>query len=270
MNLLRANAFLAIAAAALAVPTWLTIQGDLENFVDTAQVPKLFEGFTADNVAAVALGKPKDPQPEVAQQPGADPDQKAPIQYDQIQFQRTDKGFVLGQAMGEKFGAPVNSQMLDLQVWKHLSSIQADRETLVQENATEQQLADYGLDPLHAFVIKAFNAQQQVIAELLVGKDPNVGAQGTDTVRGVYVRSRTRPARLPLFARRASRCGPPRLRLWARALRGRSKSRALCNASATCRRRTTCGRSLAHNSRSTVSTRRRSRFRLSTRRTART
>jgi hypothetical protein len=188
MNLTKANAILAIAAAALAVPTWLTIQGDLENFVDTAQVPKLFEGFTADNVAAVALGKPKDPQPEVAQQPGADPDQKPPIQYDQIQFQRTDKGFVLGQMMGEKFGAPVNPQMLELQVWKHLSSIPADRETLVQENASEQQLADYGLDPLHAFVIKAFNAQQQVIAELLVGKDTNVGAQGTDTVRGVYVR----------------------------------------------------------------------------------
>ena len=177
MNLTKANAILAIAAAVLAVPTWLTIQGDLENFVDTAQVPKLFEGFTADNVAAVALGKPKDQQPEVAQQPGADPDQKPPIQYDQIQFQRTDKGFVLGQMMGEKFGAPVNPQMLELQVWKHLSSIPADRETLVQENASEQQLADYGLDPLHAFVIKAFNAQQQVIAELLVGKDTNVGAQ---------------------------------------------------------------------------------------------
>ncbi len=188
MNLNRSNAILAIAALALSVPTWLTLRGDLEAFVDVTQVPKLFEGFTADNVAAVALGKPKDPQPEVAPQPGADPNQKPPIQYDQIQFQRTDKGFVLGQAMGEKFGAPVHPQMLELQVWKHLASIPADREALVQENATEEQLVEYGLDAAHAFVIKAYNAQQQVVAELLVGKDTSIGAQGTETVRGVYVR----------------------------------------------------------------------------------
>lgn len=188
MNLNRSNAVLAVAALALAVPTWLTMKGDLESFVDMAQVPKMFEGFTADNVAAVALGKPKDPQPDVAPQPGADPNQKPPVQYDQIQFQRTDKGFVLGQAMGEKFGAPVNPQMLELQVWKHLASIPADRETFVQENATEEQLVEYGLDPAHAFVVKAFNSQQQVIAELLVGKDTSIGAQGAETVRGVYVR----------------------------------------------------------------------------------
>lgn len=188
MNLNRSNAILAVAALALAVPTWLTMRGELESFVDMAQVPKMFEGFTADNVAAVALGKPKDPQPEVVPQPGADPNQKPQIQYDQILFQRTDKGFVLGQAMGEKFGAPVNAQMLELQVWKHLASIPADRELFVQENATDEQLVEYGLDPKRAFVVKAFNAQQQVVAELLVGKDTSIGAQGTETVRGVYVR----------------------------------------------------------------------------------
>lgn len=188
MNLNRSNAILAVAALALAVPTWLTMRAELETFVDMTQVPKLFEGFTPDNVVAVALRKPKDPQPVVPPQPGADPNQKQPPQYDQIQFQRTDKGFVLGQAMGEKFGAPVNPQMLELQVWKHLSSIPADRETLVQENATEEQLAEYGLDLAHAFVVMAVNAQQQVLAELLVGKDTSIGAQGAETVRGVYLR----------------------------------------------------------------------------------
>ena len=188
MNLTKANTILAVAAAVLAVPTWLTIQGDLENFVDTAQVPRMFEGFTVDNVATVVLGKPKDPQPDAQTQPGADPNQKPQIQYDQLQFQRTDKGFVLGQAMGEKYGAPANGQMLELQVWKHLSSMPFDRETLVQEGATDEQLVGYGLDPAHAFVVKAGNAQGQVIAELLVGKDTNLGAQGTDVVRGVYVR----------------------------------------------------------------------------------
>lgn len=188
MNLTKANTLLAVAAGVLAVPTWLTIQGDLENFVDTAQVPKMFDGFTVDNVATVVLGKPKDPQPDASTQPGAGPDQKPQIQYDQLQFQRTDKGFVLGQAMGEKFGAPANGQMLELQVWKHLTSMPFDRETLVQEGASDEQLVNYGLDPAHAFVVKAGNAQGQVIAELLVGKDTNLGAQGTDVVRGVYVR----------------------------------------------------------------------------------
>lgn len=186
MNLTKANLVLAVATVVLAVPTWVTLRRDLENFVDVSQVPKLLEGFTADNVATLALGKPKDPQPAVPA--GTDPNQKPQLQYDQINFQRTDQGFVLGQGMGDLVGVPVNNQMLELQVWKHLTDIPGDKETLVQKDATEAQLVEYGLDVEHAFVVKAGNASGQLIAELLVGKDTTTSQGGTEAVRGVFVR----------------------------------------------------------------------------------
>lgn len=185
MNLTKANFVLAVAAAVLAVPTWLTIRSEATTFVDVAAVPRLFEGFTPDLVAALLLAEPKKEQP--APPPNADPNQKPQIQYDQIAFQRADKGFLL-QNMGELSGAPANRELLEMQVWKHLGEIRADKDALVQPDATDEQLASYGLDAAQAFVVKAINREQQVIAELLVGKDTASGKATADAVRGVFVR----------------------------------------------------------------------------------
>jgi hypothetical protein len=187
VNLSRANTFLAVAAVVLAVPTWLTIRSEATTFVDVAHVPRLFEGFDPEQVATVVLGAPQKEQP--APPPNQDPNQKPPIQYDTLSIQRTDKGFVLGQGMGDLTGAPIKRELLELQVLKHLSEIRADRDAMVRPDATDEQLAEYGLDPEHAFIVKAGNAERQVIAELLVGKDTASGkGGGTDTVRGVFLR----------------------------------------------------------------------------------
>ncbi len=188
MNLRTANLVLAIAAVVLAVPTWLTIQGEGAAFVDVAQVPHLFEGFTADLVANIALGEPKPEQPAPAATAG--PNQTSPIQYDLVTFQRVNQQFVLGQGMGELAGAPVNRELVDLQVLKHLAEIRSDQRALVQPEASDEQLAEYGLDPAHAFVVKASDAAGQVLAELLVGKDTAPAKGGADDVRGVFVRRR--------------------------------------------------------------------------------
>ncbi|MGE3174508.1 MAG: DUF4340 domain-containing protein [Planctomycetota bacterium] len=188
MNLTKANLVLVAAAAVLAVPTWITLQRDRETFVDVSQVPKLFEGFTPDLVYSVVLAKPKPESEQPAAAPGAKPGDRPQVQYDQLMFQRTDQGFVLAQGMGERTGAPVNGQMLDLHVWKHLGEIPADRETLVLADASDEQLAEFGLDESHAFVVKAGNASGQVIAELMVGNDASQGQQGAEAVRGVFVR----------------------------------------------------------------------------------
>ena len=187
MNLVKSNLILAGAVLALAVPTALTVLGERELFTDVSQIPKLFDGFNEDNVAAVILGVPKDPQPEPA--PNADPNKPPQVQYDQLVFQRAaDRdGFVLGQGNGELTGVPVNNQLLDTHVFAHLDAIKADRDALVLEDATEEQLEDYGLDIEHAFVIKALNAQNQPVAELLVG--PAAKPRGTESVNGVFVRT---------------------------------------------------------------------------------
>lgn len=187
MNLNKANLVLFALVAGLSLPTWLTIVRDRESFVDTSAVPKLLEGFTVDNVASLVLAQPKKGV-TTAPTPGQEAGQKPPVQYDQLTFQRNDEGFVFGQGMGDLMGAPVVQQMLELQVWKHLQEIPMDKETVVLRDATDEQLAEYGLDLEHAFVVKAGNVEGAVLAEVLVGNDSAGSQQGADAVRGVYVR----------------------------------------------------------------------------------
>lgn len=194
MNVAKSNLILAGAAVVLAVPTALTLSSERELFKDVSRIPHLFEGFNEDTIAAVVLAAPKpkaEPPAEQANpQDPAKPDQQSQqsqqVEYDKLVLQRTDNGFVLGQGMGELVGAPINKDMLQAHVWKHLSGIRADPDALHLPDATDQQLAEYGLDKEHAFVVQALNAQNQPVADLLVGRDSNKGGQ--ENVRGVFVR----------------------------------------------------------------------------------
>jgi hypothetical protein len=191
MNLAKRNAVLAVAAAVLAVPTYLQLRRDADTFVDPGSVPLLFDGFTADTVAMLTLASPKPEQP-VAE--SGNPN--APkVVYDQLVLQRTEKGWALAPVQGQELaGAPVSKDRVESDVFVHLRSIRSDREVLVQPNATPEQLEKYGLDEKHAFVIRATDRPQNpllaptVIAELLVGKDAGANQTGTDAVRGVFVR----------------------------------------------------------------------------------
>lgn len=183
MNLAQRNVLLAALAAALAIPTWMQLRRDAETFVDLASVPLLFDGFTADNVMYVTLAQPKKEPPP----PDPNNPQAPKVAYDQLVFQRTDKGFVL--AAGDLAGAPIAKDQLEQQVFTHLRSIRADRDVLVQPDATPEQLEQFGLDEKQAFVVRATDAtQRNVVAELLVGRDAGQGQVGTEAVRGVFVR----------------------------------------------------------------------------------
>ena len=184
MNLAKSNLILAGAAVVLAIPTTLTLLGEQELFADVAERARMFDGFTDATVAQIVLGVPKDPQP--APPPNAPPDQKQPIQYDQIVFQRTDKGFVLGQGMGELTGAPANPEMIDHHVFNQLRDIPGDVESLMIEGATEEQLAKYDLNAETAFLMQCVNRQGEPLARLYVGRDSKRGSK--ESVNGIFVR----------------------------------------------------------------------------------
>ncbi|HZN39313.1 MAG TPA: DUF4340 domain-containing protein [Planctomycetota bacterium] len=189
MNLAKQNLVLGIAAILLAVPTWLQLTSEAESFKDIARIPLLFDGFTSDNVGQILLGQPKKEQPPPDPQ---NPDQKRPTAYDQLHIVKTDKGFVFGNLVaGDLVGAPVSKERVEADVFVHLRAIRIDRDVLVQPNATPEQLVTFGLDEAQAFVIKAVDATgQNVVAEVLVGKDASAGQTGTEMVRGVFVRKR--------------------------------------------------------------------------------
>ena len=185
MNLSTRNVVLLVTAGVLAVPTILQLRRDADTFVDVGAVPAMFDGFTADNVMVITLAQPK------KEQPPAEPNnpQQPKVAYDQLVLQRTDKGWALG--AGDLAGAPVVKDRVENDVFQHLRSIRSDRDVLVQPNATPEQLAKYGLDEAHAFVVRATDAtplRPTVLAELLVGNDSGAGQTGTEAVRGVFVR----------------------------------------------------------------------------------
>lgn len=185
MNLNKSNAVLAVLAAALAVPTWLQLRRDAETFVDLGAVPLLFDGFTADNVATITVAMPKKEQPP----PDANAADKPRVAYDQLVFQRSDKGWMLAAVPGQELaGAPVQKDRIEADVFTHLRGIRADRDTMVQPGATPAQLESFGLDEAQAFVVQAKDQSGRALADLLVGRDAGQGQVGTEAVRGVFVR----------------------------------------------------------------------------------
>ena len=59
MNLVKSNLILGGLAVGLLVPTMMTLSNERELFKDIARIPLMFDGFSADNTAAVVIGVPK-------------------------------------------------------------------------------------------------------------------------------------------------------------------------------------------------------------------
>ena len=188
MSFAKSNVVLLIVAAVLAVPTAFQLSSEVESFVDYARIPLMFDGFTEENVGAIVIGKPKEEQPAPNPQT---PEKKPPVAYDQLNLRRTDKGWMVGQTPGvlsDLVGAKVNEGLIKVNVFDHLRMIRADKETMIQRAATEEQLAEYGLDDAQAMVIKvADRGGVNVVAQIHVGNDASQMAS-TEGVRGVFVR----------------------------------------------------------------------------------
>jgi hypothetical protein len=184
MNLHKSNVVLAVLAGILAIPTTMQVFADAETFVDVGAIPTMFDGFSSDNVGIITLAVPAKEQPKVdPNQPGAQPK----IVYDKVEMRRGDKGWVVHS--GALANAPIAKERVESDVFQHLRTIRADRDAMVQPNATAEQLAEFGLDEAHAFVVQCRDTTGlTIVADLLVGRDAGIGQSGTDAVRGVFVR----------------------------------------------------------------------------------
>ncbi|HEB53625.1 MAG TPA: DUF4340 domain-containing protein [bacterium] len=193
MNLTRSNLVLSGLCLLLAVPTTLQLLSEVDSYVDVGGIPAMFDGFTSDNVGSIVLAEPLPEQPEPA--PNQSPEEPRPVAYEQLVLVRGTDGWQIGtpkrQAPGDLAGAPVMKSRVENDVFEHLRAIRVDRDALVQPEATEEQLARYGLDEQHAFVVRCVDrAGKHIVAELLVGNDASQGRAGTDAVAGVFVRRR--------------------------------------------------------------------------------
>ena len=191
MNLMSRNLVLGVLALVLAIPTGMQLYADADTFVDVGRIPLMFQGFTSDNAGAVLIAEPTLEQAPPPANPN--PNQPPTVDYNELVLTKADGTWRIGQLPNQipdpLVGAPVKTSRLEADVFHHLRMIRKDPDTLVQSNATDEQLKKYGLDPQHAYLIKVVDKSgQNVLAEVFVGDDSSVGRSDTEAVRGVFVR----------------------------------------------------------------------------------
>ena len=184
----RTNLVLAILAVILAVPTVWALYQDRTVFIDYEDLPRLFEGFTRDNVHAVVVSTPRrNEQGELER--GADGE----VLRDALQLvRRAGEHWLIG-GSSPLAGVPVPATVVYERVLQHFESIRKDSDALVQADASLDELGGFGLGADEAILIQCFDAQQpmpQPIAELYVGDDASRGEAGEDVVRGYFVRAK--------------------------------------------------------------------------------
>jgi hypothetical protein len=181
---MKTNILLFVLAALLAIPSYLTVRGERARFTEIKDVPLLFDGFNAKAVAFLRVNKGwNDPPPQGQQAPA---DQKP---TPELVFQRTAADKWSLQA-GELAGMPVLTPKIDSELLDHLGRIRRDERAVLRPKATPDEIKQFGLDKEQGFVIAAFDAQQRLLAELVVGKDVSAGQWGNNVVRGRYVRAK--------------------------------------------------------------------------------
>jgi hypothetical protein len=180
---MKINVFLLVLAAVLAVPTWLVMRAERARFTEVKDIPLLFDGFNAAAVAAVRVAKGwNDPAPDQKAQQAQPP-------IEELQFRRQDQDkWIL--ANTELAGAPARAQKIHDELLEHLARIRRDEKAVHRANASAEELQQFGLDKEQGYLIVAYDAQNRVLAELVVGKDVSGGQWEASRVHGRYVRAK--------------------------------------------------------------------------------
>ncbi|MEM7198673.1 MAG: DUF4340 domain-containing protein [Planctomycetota bacterium] len=183
---MQTNAILAGLAVVLAIPTVTTICSEDQNFTEYDDVPRLFDGFTPDNVQAVSLQKRSSDEEEPAAVP--DPANPAAEQgnAETLVLLRSGDGWVIGD--GDLAGVPVRENKVQDDVLKHVREFRRDERALVKAGAADDELTERGLTEETGTLVRCFNAEQQPLAEFIVGADASGGEWGQDKVKGFFVR----------------------------------------------------------------------------------
>ncbi len=177
---MKINLALLVLALALFLPTWLTARAERARFTEIQDIPLLFDGF--DSAAVMGLGIAKG-----WNEPSADPNApKTPVE--ELQFRREGARWVL--ANTDLKEAPVRGQKIVDEVLEHLGRIRRDEKAVHRAKATPEELKQYGLTKEDGCLVVAFDAQNRLLAELVIGKDVSGGEWEARSVKGRYVRAR--------------------------------------------------------------------------------
>jgi len=190
-----ANLVLLVIAVVLTLLVLWTNSMDKKNFTDWDKTPRLFEGFTPDNVRILKIAQPKKKTgaevPKEIKEPGKD-DKPAPVEREELIFLRDGTNWKI--ADGELKGVLVQmvsktESKIDVDVLKHIKDIRIPKKA-IHKDSTDEYLKDKNLSEDTATIIQCFDANQTPIAELYLGKDAS-GGKYEDVTRGYFVRSKS-------------------------------------------------------------------------------
>ncbi|MCA8942677.1 MAG: DUF4340 domain-containing protein [Planctomycetes bacterium] len=184
---MKTNVFLAAVAAVLAVPTVITIVNEQGSFTRYEDVPRLFDGFTPEKVAGIRISKVK-----------LD-DNGAPItgrngqkEHEVLAIGLTSSGDWVIADQSPLRGAPVKKDTIVTHILQHIEQIRRDEDALIEVDASDEALAEYGLDEDHGVLIQCFDANNRPVVELIKGRSARDAKAGQDSLRGHFVRRKDR------------------------------------------------------------------------------
>ncbi|HHI80687.1 MAG TPA: DUF4340 domain-containing protein [Planctomycetes bacterium] len=175
---MKTNGILATVFVVLLVPVVMKFFGDKKVYLDLDRVPRLFEGFTPENVGMVQISRPI---------PKATPGPEDKVQMETLQFQKSEGKWLIGS--GSFQGLQAKETELMSRIFDPLKKIQVSPTSVIVEKADEKQLKAYGLDVNSAQRIVCMDGSgTSVLADLLIGREAGGKDLGAQATQGVYVR----------------------------------------------------------------------------------
>lgn len=189
------NLMLVVLAAALAIPCWLTMQGEKMDVTSLASIPVMFPGFTPDKVATVELMKRKSKEElEAAARAAGVPVEKLPAeqQFEALVFQRAGEDWQLVNT--ELAGLKVPRARIDDAVLIHFRDIKTNEENKIGRGVDEKFRGENGLTPETGTMLRCRAVPSgpqdpgRSLGELIVGGSTKRGKVGeAGAIDGFYV-----------------------------------------------------------------------------------
>ena len=146
MRPMTTNIVLLGSAVVLTGLAWLVVQSESRTFTKVEDIPRLFEGFTAENVRFVRLSQPKkadaEPKKPEPQEP-KDGDKKPAAPRDELILVKRDTRWEI--AEGDLKGVPVQANKVETDLFKHVRDIRVNKK-LVRKDSSDPYLQEMSWD----------------------------------------------------------------------------------------------------------------------------
>ncbi|MFQ5504274.1 MAG: DUF4340 domain-containing protein [Planctomycetota bacterium] len=174
---MRLNLYLSVIFVGLLVPCFFKWQNSVRALV-WDEVPRLFEGFTPENVAIIVMQRTKKSETPTA--PDTQPETEG------LRLVRSEEKWLI--ASGRFANIKARSSDIENNILSKIKKIEVTQGTVIVEDADEEKLKEFGLDEASATRVQCADATQKPIADILIGRKAGGAEFGSNATSGTFVR----------------------------------------------------------------------------------